>query len=202
MIRLDTPPDSIDVTYAKSLFGLAESRGGRELLESLASELEELVELARSDPKFEEFLASRIIPAEARAASLGRILKGNVSDEVLHVLLVMNRKGRLSRFARMASAYERLVEERFGRVEVDLFTRFPPPADQLDSIRDQLREALDREPVLYTYTDESMIGGFRIRVGDRLIDGSFATRLRKMRDRLTEHGGDVIRQRYERAYEE
>jgi hypothetical protein len=39
-------------------------------------------------------------------------------------------------------------------------------------------------------------------VGDKLLDASFATRLRKMRDRIKEDGGKEIRARFERAVED
>ena len=47
-----------------------------------------------------------------------------------------------------------------------------------------------------------MIGGFRFRVGDRLVDASFTNRLRKMNDLLKEEGGALMRSRYDRAIED
>jgi F-type H+-transporting ATPase subunit delta len=201
MVRIDTPPDAIDKAYAKSLFELADEKGGRERLESVSAELEELVEIVRANPRFEEFIASRIIPAEAKSASLRKILGGNVDDLILHTTLVLNKKGRADRFARMAAAFGQMVEERFGRVEVDVYTRFAIPPDQLESLRSILQQKLDREPVIYTYTDPTMIGGLKIRVGDQLLDASFANRLRKMRDLLKEEGGALIRERFDNAFE-
>jgi len=202
MVRLDTPPDTIDKAYAASLFELAQDKGGRERLESLAGELEELVDLIRANPRFEEFMASRIIPPAKKSASLKNILGGHVDDLILYTALVMIAKGRADRFARMAAAFDQMVQERFGRVEVDVYTRFPIPSDQLESIRGLLAERLQREPVLYTYTDEAMIGGIRIRVGDRLLDASFSTRLRKMRELFEDEGGALMRSRFDRAFQD
>ncbi len=202
MVRIDTPPDAVDKAYAKSLFELAEEKGGRDRLESVAAELEELVEIARANPRFEEFIASRIIPADRKAASLRTMFAGRVDDLIFHTMLVLNKKGRADRFARVAAALGHMVEERFGRVEVDVYTRFPIPPDQLESLRSILHQRLDREPVIYTYTDPSMIGGLKVRVGDQLLDASFSTRLRKMRELLAEEGGELIRERFASVFED
>lgn len=199
MVRLDTPPDAIDHTYAASLFGLAEDRGGRDLLESLAGEAQEIVDLLRDQPQLEEFIASRIIRSEAKQESLIRIFRGNIDELILDLLLVMNRKERGNRFVRALAAFDHMVEERFGRVEVDVYTRYPVPADQLDGIKRALQERLGREPIVYTYVDEAMIGGIRVRVGDRLLDASYATQLRKMREMLKDEGAAILRERADRA---
>ncbi len=202
MIRLDTSPDQTDKIYARSLFELAEAKGGRERLEELSGEFDEIAELVRANPRFHEFVASRIIPAEKKDASLRRIFQGQISEQILSTMLVLNRKGRLGQLLRVAAAFQEMVEARFGRIEVDVYTRFPLPPDQADHLRNVLRERMGREPVLYSYTDKSMIGGFKIRVGDKLLDASFATKLRKMRDQIREDGGKEIRARYERAVED
>jgi hypothetical protein len=46
-----------------------------------------------------------------------------------------------------------------------------------------------------------MIGGVKFRIGDRLIDGSVATQLRKVRERLAEHGAANLRAKADRAIE-
>ena len=202
MVRLDTPPDAVDKAYAKGLFELTFEKGGRERLEEFSAELDELVDVIRAEPRFEEFIASRIIPVEKKEQSLRKILGGNVSEHVMNLALLLNRKGRAGRFVRVAVAFDQMVQERFGRVEVDVYTRFQMPPDQLERLRGTLRTALNREPIIYTYIDPTMIGGLRVRVGDRLVDASFATRLRKMRDLLKQEGGAEMKARFDAAVED
>jgi hypothetical protein len=52
--------------------------------------------------------------------------------------------------------------------------------------------------VIHAYTDPAMIGGLKLQIGDRLIDGSIATRLRQFRDQLATNGSAEIRARIER----
>ena len=58
---------------------------------------------------------------------------------------------------------------------------------------EKIRSATGKEPVLHTYSDPSMIGGIKLIIGDQLIDGSVATRLRRMREGIVGRGAVGLR---------
>lgn len=200
--HIEVPPEAVDRVYAQSLFELAEAEGGREQLESVAAELEEIADLSRAHYELAELFGSRIIKAADKRRSIEVIFGGRVSDLILRFLLVLLRKERLDRALPIIAAFDEMIQARFGRVEIDLYTRHAIPGEQLDSIRQRLGRALRREPVLHAYIDESMIGGLRMQVGDKLIDASIATRLRRMRERLIEGGSNQIHARYDSIVED
>ncbi|MGP1345900.1 MAG: ATP synthase F1 subunit delta [Phycisphaerales bacterium] len=199
----ESPPEAVDKVYAKSLFELAEGEGGRERLESLNGELDELVELTRSHADLSEFLSSRIIGTEERRGSLDTIFGGGrVSPLLLRFLQVLNSKDRLNRLLSIIAAYDQMVQERFGRIEINVYTRHPLAEDQKSSLAQRLQRAVGREPVLYAYTDETMIGGMKMQVGDRLIDASIRTQLRAMKELMSGEGSTLMRERFDRAVED
>lgn len=193
MPLIESPPDALARMYAQSLFELAESEGGQERIEAILGELEAILEIARSEPRFGEFLSSRILPVRDRARSLDAIFEGRISPTTLRFLQVLNRKGRLSHLSPIVAALDKMVQNAFGRVEVDVFTPSPISTEQLNTLRDRLRDVLGREPVLHPYTDRAMLGGIKVRIGDQLLDGSLATRLNRMRDQLASHGLAQVR---------
>ncbi|RMD60528.1 MAG: ATP synthase F1 subunit delta, partial [Planctomycetota bacterium] len=178
-----THVDALARTYAQALFDAAQETTGREGVESVAGELDELLELARQNKALGEFLRSRIIPAAKRADSLRRIFQDAISELTLRFLLILNEKDRLAHLESIAQAYDQIVQERFGRVEVDVVTASLVDRAQLDAVAARLREALGKEPVLHHYVDESMLGGLKLQIGDQLIDASVATQLRRIRER-------------------
>ena len=202
MPLVDREPDALSRVYAESLFNLAMEEGGRDRLESLSGELDELLELTREMPDLNEFLASRIIATEDRKASLRAIFDGKVSELLFKFLMVLNEKDRLNQLLPIVSAYQTMVQEKFGRIEVDVWTREAIPQEQIDAITSEIRRALDREPVVHPYTDEKMIGGVKLQIGDKLIDASFETRLRQMNERLKTEGSARMRERFNDAVEE
>ena len=193
MPLIESQPDALATMYARSLFELALEHGGQSLAESIAGQIEDIIELARQDRTFSEFLASRVLPMKARDKSIDRIFNGHVHPLVLNFLRLLNRKGRLSHLPPIGAALDAVLQAHFGRVEVDVFTAAPIEERQLNLIRDRLAVVLGRQPVLHAYTEASMIGGMKLRIGDQLIDASIASRLRLMQERLTNRGGARIR---------
>lgn len=182
--------DEVANVYAKSLFELAEKEGGADKVSAVAEEMEAIAELARGDARFREFLASPIIDGTQRGKAIERMFSGAVSEIVLRFLMVVNRHGRLGHLLPIADAYDLLVQERFGRVEVDVYT---VTGGRLDaaveaSVKEKIKAAYGKEAVLHSYADPHMIGGIKLRVGDQLIDGSVATRLRRLQRSLAERG--------------
>lgn len=197
---IEGPPEALDKVYAQALFELAEAEGGRQLLEELAGETQALADTTRT-PDRREFFRSRIIPVAAKEEVLRKALEGRIHPLLFRFIVTLVRKERLDRLWRIFEAYDQMIQERFGRVEVDIFTRYPVPQDQLNALGARLQEALGREPVMHAYIDDKMIGGVKLLYGDVLIDASVDTQLRKMKDRMVQHGSGEIRDRFDRAVE-
>lgn len=202
MPLVESQPNAASMTYARSLIALADEQGGRAACEEIGSELEQLLELARSDKSFGEFLSSRLIAVKARGEALSRILKGRVSDLTMRFVLVVNRKGRLASLPAIIASYDQLLQEKFGRVEVDVYTAEVADAALLDQVRSQLSKTLGKEVILHSYIDARMIGGIKVQIGDQLLDASVATQLRRLSDRLEVQGSSELRSRAERLISE
>ncbi len=194
--------DALAGVYARSLYELAEEAGGRDKILEVADEIEQVCELARGDRAFREFLSSPIVDRGRRADALRGIFRERVTDLVLRFILVLNDRGRLGHLESIAGAYDHLVHEAFGRVEVDVFTPSTLDPEQVRVLEQRIGAALGKEPVVYTYTDRDMIGGLKLRIGDQLIDGSVAARLRRIRQSLLTSGSSAIRERFDQILDE
>ena len=199
---MSTKTDALANVYARSLYELAQEAGGAEKVAELADELEQICECARADRAFREFLASPIIDHAARGTALQRIFQDRITDLGLRFLLVLNDKGRLGHLEAIYAAYDGLIQEAHGRVEVDVFTAAPLGGEQKEIIAQRIRDALGKEPVLHAYTDQGMLGGIRLQIGDQLVDGSVATRLRRIRQGLMTSGTEALRTRMDDIVQE
>lgn len=199
---MTTTNNALAQVYAKSVFALSEEAGGRAKIEEIADELEQIVELMRQDAQFAQFLGSPIIDVTRRAAALRRLFEGQVTDITLRFLSVLNRRRRLAALTEIADAFGQLVHESFGRVEVDVFTAVTIESEQLDGLKQRIQEAIGKEPVLHLYTDPTLIGGLKLKIGDQMIDGSVKSRVRRMRQRLLTSGGWSLRDRMSKLIDE
>ena len=188
---MPTQTDALASVYARSLVDLAQQAGGQDKINEVLGELEQICELLRSDRKFREFFASPVIDRKARAQSIRKIFGNRVTDLTLRFLLVLNDKNRLGHLEQIFAAIDRMIQEAFGRVEVDVFTPTQLGQTQLEKLRERIRAAIGRDPVLHPYVEPAMLGGLKLRIGDQLIDGSLAGKLRRMKRELLSSGGKL-----------
>jgi len=178
---MSTQVDVVAKVYATSLLELALQQG-EDVPAQIGEELDALCEVARADPKFREFLASPMLERVEREASLRRMLDGKFSDLLMRFVMVLSRKGRLGHLLEIGDAFDQMLQQRFGKLEVDVFTVAGGalPEEVATAVKMRVHKTFGKEAVLHSYSDANMIGGIKLRIGDQLIDGSVATRLRRM----------------------
>ena len=188
--------DEIASVYAQSLLEVCDKMGGNAVAEACASELRDLAEIIRGDKKFAEFLKTPIVGNDKRKSALEKIVKGRVSDLVFRFVMVLANHGRAGRIADVADAFDALLQERLGRIEVDMFTVDGKASDDvIATVKARVKDAFSKDAVLHQYSDPNMIGGVKLRIGDQLIDASVATQLRNMRETVSSRGTGAIRSR-------
>jgi F-type H+-transporting ATPase subunit delta len=152
--------------------------------ETIATDLRGLRELVEQNDMFRQYLADPSVSAESRGEVLKRTLANQVSPMVLRMLGVLNDKNRLPLLPQIANAFDDMLDERLGKVEVDLIVAQKLSPDQLTEATQRISQALKREAVVHPYVDESIIGGVIVRVGDKLIDASVKNQLQLIKEKL------------------
>lgn len=192
----EAPADAVAHVYAEALIGLVQDKGGRDAVEGALGALEDVLEMARADKSFGEFLSSRVISAGEREKTLQKIFTKKLPDGLLEFLLVLNRKDRLGHLPAIVSALDSRVQAAFGRVEVDVFTATALDGKKLKQIKDKLEGTLGKDVIVHSYTDPGMIGGVKLRIGDQLVDASIASRLRAAKQALEQDGLAAVKSRF------
>src|SRR4051794_12806437 len=108
------------VAYATSLLDLAMEQGQTAQAEAVAQELRDVRQLMDENPVFGEFLRDPGIGHVERSAALDKIFAGRVSPLLWNFLRVLNEKGRLGLLLTLDDAYSDLLDDRVGKVEVDV----------------------------------------------------------------------------------
>lgn len=193
MPLIETQPDEVAQTYARSLFELAVDSGGNTHAERVLGELQDVLELARQDARFSEFLASQVIATGDRDRTIVTVFDGKASDLTVKFLRLLNRKGRLGHLPAITEVLDHIVQEAFGRIEVDVFTAEALAMHERDRISTRVAEITGKQVVLHSYVEPAMLGGVKLKIGDQLIDDSLATQLRRVRDKLATEGGPKVR---------
>jgi F-type H+-transporting ATPase subunit delta len=174
-----TPFSQVSQSYARAMLELAGDKAAE-----VGHELIELQQLIDENPTFGLYLADPAIGHVQRTQAMQRIFENKISPLLFNFLRVLNNHKRLGKLEEIIGAYDELLEEKLGKVEVDLTVARPLSQEQLAAAQQQISKALGKDAVVHTYVDESIIGGMIVRVGDQLIDASVRQQLRAMRKRL------------------
>ncbi len=175
--------------YAQALIGAAEKR---QQADEVHEELQALVgDVFRREPQLEAFLSSHAIGRD-RTQVLQRTFDGRSTEVLDNFLHVLNAHDRLDTLRAVAAAYRELHDSRAGRLRVQVSSAAPLLDDQIDRLRNELREEFKKEPILETRVDPDLLGGLIVRVGDWLYDASIRTRLDSIRNQLIERSSYEI----------
>lgn len=200
--RSQVETNAVAEVYARPLLELADEAGGDETPDAVGDELGQIVELMHDQPELRKILQDPAVRAPYRAESIQRLFQGQVSDLTHRFLQVLNTKGRLDELENIAHAVAAKLKERRGEFDADLYTAQPLTDEQANQVAERLGRAMGGKALLNRHVDPSMIGGLRLRIGDRLIDGSIATRLQQMRRSLHHRTREAVRQRADEMLEE
>ena len=164
--------------YAKVLFEVASETGK---LGQVQLELAALEKLLQGSDTFREFLNQPQITARKRQAILERLLKGQVDPLLYRFILLLNQKGRLAILKSITSAFDDLWLKKEGIVEVKIIAARPLQQDQIQTICNKLKQRLLQEIKPRLEITPSIIGGFKLQIGDRIEDLSIQTQLEKFK---------------------
>jgi F-type H+-transporting ATPase subunit delta len=169
--------------YAGALFDVAEKRGR---LDQTAQELRELRDLVAGHRDLRMLFESALVPASTKRDVVQALTKAapGMTGEVKRLLLLLAERGRLHLLGEIAEQFdEQLMKHKhIVRAEVVTATALNPGTRQ--ALTNALGRATGGEVVLEERVDPEMIGGVTARVGSVVFDGSVATHLERMRQRL------------------
>ena len=171
----------VALAYANSLLDLASEQNEAE---QIGQELSALRQIVQENRPFGIFLASPAIGHTERTAVLGRVFGGNLSKLMHNFIGVLNEKGRMSALKEIADAYDDLLAEKLGKIDVDVTVATKLSPELLEDVRTRVSAALNKDAIVQEHVDDSIIGGLIIRVGDKLMDASVKTQLAAMKQQL------------------
>lgn len=173
------------VAYATALLEVAAEQHAEQ---QIAQELSDLAQLIREDRIFALFLRDPAIARRERERVLERVFGDRLSPLMNNLMRVLNDRGRLGLLPDIAEVYEELLDEKLGKIEVDVTVPQKLSSELLEQVRRKVSAALNKDAVVYQYVDDSIIGGLVLRVQDKLIDASVKAQLEAIKRRLLAAG--------------
>lgn len=189
---IDVGAYRVGMVYGQALLAATDKIGNTA---EVLDELDQLIDFLSKQPKVDEILASGMIANDRKVALVERVFAGKVTNTFLNFVKVVASHGRGGFLRAIRKAVRDLLDERAGRVRVQITTAAPIDGELTERIQNQLRGMLGGEPVLAKKVDPDLIGGLVFRVGDTVYDGSVATRLARVKSQMIDRSIHEIQRR-------
>ena len=170
--------------YAKALLDVAIAEANPEQAER---ELAAFIDLQTQHPALRMALTNPAVPAAGKRGVVSQLLdRLTPSAQVAKLLVLLADRGKLAILPDLLTIYrERLMEHRHA-VNAEITTAEPLSEARTAQLQQRLSAMTGRTVTIIARVDPSIIGGMVTRIGGTVYDGSVATQLAAMRQRLTE----------------
>ncbi len=170
--------------YAKSFLGLAVEQN---VLEQVKDDMAFILQVIESSREFRTMLKSPVINEDKKKAVLTAVIGPYVSVLTNSFIDIILRKSRESQLQGIAHGFKNLYREYHGIEEAVITSAHELTAAQKEDIRTKLKGVTGSKIEIKEIIDPSIIGGVKIRVGDKQYNGSLAYQLEQLKRQFQEN---------------
>lgn len=180
---------SVSRRYARALFEVAVEEGaaGKSgLVDELHGRLTQLAAAFEGSAELRLVADDPQCPRESLRAIMEQVLsrQGPELAPLTNLVRLLVDRRRLTDLPQIARIYGQLADEQAGRVRGRVTSAVPLPPETVERLEAALERITQREVVLDTRTDPSLLGGVSTQLGSTLYDGSLRNQLEQLRRSL------------------
>ena len=166
---------SLGGRYALALFDLAvETRS----IDTVEASLGSVRDALDGSDDFRALVNSPVVArGQAANAVLATADQLGVDPTTRSFLGVLAENRRLGQLPQIMRAFRKLAANHRGETTAEVTSAHALSADQVDTLKQQLRQRLGREVSVDLSVDPDLLGGLVVRIGSQMIDSSIRTRL-------------------------
>ncbi|SDJ28318.1 F0F1 ATP synthase subunit delta [Salimicrobium halophilum] len=167
--------------YADALFELGQEKSK---LDTFQEEMKTLRKVALENGSLETVLKHPRIPADRKKELVNESFKG-FSEEVLHTLHLLIDRHRTEIIIPLAERFLAKVNEHHGVQEATVYTVRELSEEEKQRLSKTFAPKVGKDSLIIdNRVDPDLLGGVRIRIGNRIFDGSVRGKLDQMEREL------------------
>ncbi len=169
------------IRYAKAVLSLASDQN---MAEAVNNDMKLIANAVAENIELSDMLNSSVIKSELKKSTLLAVFPNlNELSAGLFDLLISNK--RLNLLNDVALKYSVLFDEFNGKEVAQVTTAIPMTDDLEMKVLAKVKELTNKAVVLENIVDESILGGFILRVGDKQYNASVSNKLNKLKREFT-----------------
>ena len=164
--------------YAEALLELSQLNN---VIEQTSQDLSFILQMITDSPELKAFLLNPLININLKKNVLHQAFSQQVSDFVLKFLFVLLDRRRISILHLIIDKYFNLVYQAEATIVTEIFTVNHLTETQQNNLIEKIKIMTKSKQVkLITNIDSSLIGGFILKIGSKVIDASLSGKLQQI----------------------
>ena len=174
---------NIATRYANALMELATEKN---VLKQVADDMELVFNGIAYSKELRTILKSPVIKTEKKETILNEIFKNRIGDVSANFLQFVIKKKRENLIYDILKRFKELYYLRINRVEAKITSSVELTEQQKDQLQSSLKKYTQKDVTSIFAIDDSIIGGFVVKIDDTVLDSSIKQKLNKLRKKLFE----------------
>ena len=171
--------------YTAGLFGYAQEHG---VLNVVDEGLKVVAQAVAENVQFKNLLEHPLISADRKAVMVDDVFGQAVDPVVTRFLKLLIENGRADQLQAVYTSFHTLAEDARGVVEVTVESALPLNAEQVAEIEKQLSSVFNKKAQAVVQVKPELIAGYRVQVGNRVLDATVKAALRQFSGQLLHRG--------------
>jgi F-type H+-transporting ATPase subunit delta len=172
------PNPRLATRYAKSIIDLSQERNE---LDKIYQDMLYLQRLTRASKELVSLLKSPVVTSDKKLKAIEAVIGSTVSQLTISFIRLLITKGRESDLPEIITAFITQYKKHKGIHTVKLTTATEVSEQLKNRIIEQVRGTSSMQNIeLETVIDPSIIGGFVLQAGDKLVDASISYDLKQV----------------------
>jgi F-type H+-transporting ATPase subunit delta len=165
------------IRYAKAILDIATANNNAE---AVNQDMKTIVTACLESEELRAFLANPIIKGEAKFNAVKEVFANSKNEtQGLFQLLLANKRFEI--LGAIASQYNKLFDAQSGVEVAHVTTAVALTAEIEAQVLAKVKELTSNKVTLQNHIDESIIGGFVLRIGDKQFNASVANKLQQLK---------------------
>jgi len=169
------------IRYAKAILDLAESKG---VAQEVGSDMDLIASTIESNLELSTFIENPTVNADVKESVLAEVF-ANTNGATKGLFHLLSENKRFEILGTVASEYGKLLDEVNGIEVAEVTTALPLTSDLEAKVLAKIKEFTTKTVTIKNIVDESIIGGFILRIGDKQYNASIANRLKVLKRELS-----------------
>lgn len=173
---------AVDRRYGRAMVELCDEQGNHD---AIRADFDRLAAVLEDGPEVVDFLANPVVPEADRRKLLEDMLgQLGVTGPIANLARLLLDKGRFGAMPGIHATFSDLIDGRTGRLQATVTSAVALDEVALARVHGMLAKRFNKQVVLETQVDESLIGGLVIQIGNTVYDGSVRNHFERLRDQM------------------